>query len=203
MLVTINETGGIIVKADNNTEISKIEDFLIKKRSWILKHVSERCEYFANHFSNFGLNDGNNVLIMGEVCTVENCQIKTKLGVVRLDEKNREWSFVEKMRAYAHKYLSARTRSIADAFGINYGKITISNAKKKWGSCLGKDLTFVFRLCYFPKSIIDYVIVHELCHIAHPNHQPQFWSALEKMMPNYKKAKDYLDKMVFLSTFLG
>lgn len=71
--------------------------------------------------------------------------------------------------------------------------IEIDESKTKWGSCnSNKKLTFNYRLAMTPPELIDYVVVHELCHILHMNHDRSFWRKLGSIIPDYKKREDYL-----------
>ena len=79
--------------------------------------------------------------------------------------------------------------------GVTYGRISIRNQKTRWGSCssLG-NLNFNYRLFFMPDELMDYVIVHELCHRIHMNHSKQFWKEVEKYYPEYRKAQNVLRK---------
>lgn len=65
--------------------------------------------------------------------------------------------------------------------------------KSKWGSCSRTNqLRFNWRIVMAKTSIIDYVIVHELCHLVHKNHSKEYWNLLRTMMPDYEKKKEWL-----------
>ena len=66
----------------------------------------------------------------------------------------------------------------------------------RWGSCLVKKkiITLNKRLLEVPRNCIEYVVMHELCHLIYPNHSKQFYSFLTMLMPDWKERKDYLDK---------
>lgn len=79
---------------------------------------------------------------------------------------------------------------------IQYNSVKVRDAKTKYGSCIPqkKALHFSSRLVMLPNEAIDAVIVHELCHIIHPNHSKEFYSLVEKYIPNYKEIDKYLKK---------
>lgn len=79
---------------------------------------------------------------------------------------------------------------------ITYNSVKVRDAKTKYGSCVPKEkaLHFSSRLVMLPKDAIDAVIVHELCHIVHPNHSKEFYKLVEKYIPNYKEIDLYLKK---------
>jgi len=65
--------------------------------------------------------------------------------------------------------------------------------KNKWGTCTGKNnISLNWRLVFAKTSIIDYVVIHELCHLKHKNHSKKFWREVEKILPNYKDSKNWL-----------
>lgn len=79
---------------------------------------------------------------------------------------------------------------------INYTRVNVKDAKTRYGSCVPskKALHFSSRLVMLPNEAIDAVIVHELCHIIHPNHSKNFYDLVEKYIPNYKQIDKYLKK---------
>jgi predicted metal-dependent hydrolase len=79
--------------------------------------------------------------------------------------------------------------------GQNIGSIRIGNQKSRWGSCSKKgNLNFNYKLIYLPKEVLDYVIVHELCHLVHLNHSGAFWSLVEEQIPDWKKVRNDLKR---------
>ncbi|MBY0294330.1 M48 family metallopeptidase [Patescibacteria group bacterium] len=65
-------------------------------------------------------------------------------------------------------------------------KIFIKNHKSRWGSCSQKgNLNFNYQILFLPPHLVDYIIVHELCHLRHFNHSPTFWSLVSQALPNY------------------
>jgi len=85
------------------------------------------------------------------------------------------------------KYLPERVAYFAKQVGVNYGRVTIRNQKTRWGSCSRKgNLNFNCLLMLTPPEVIDYVVVHELCHRKEMNHSKAFWSEVEKVLPDYK-----------------
>ncbi|WP_028612363.1 M48 family metallopeptidase [Paenibacillus harenae] len=71
--------------------------------------------------------------------------------------------------------------------------IEVVESKTKWGSCSSdKRVTFNYRLAMAPVEVIDYVIIHELCHLTHMNHDRSFWRRVGSIMPDYKEKEEYL-----------
>ncbi|SFG33493.1 M48 family metallopeptidase [Oribacterium sp. WCC10] len=94
----------------------------------------------------------------------------------------------------AVSYIPKRVEFFAPRVGVSYGRITIRNQKSRWGSCSAKgNLNFNCLLMLTPPDIIDYVIVHELCHRKEMNHSYKFWEEVEKVLPDYKKRRKWLN----------
>lgn len=93
----------------------------------------------------------------------------------------------------AYEILSSRTKYYSQLMGLEPSYVKISSAKKRFGSCNGKNgITYSYRLIFYPKKAIDYVIIHELAHIKHKNHQKEFYQLIKKYMPDYKEAEALL-----------
>ena len=100
---------------------------------------------------------------------------------------------VQKLAKDALEYIPERVRHFAPVIGVTYGRITIRNQKTRWGSCSSKgNLNFNCLLMLTPPEVIDYVVVHELCHRLEMNHSPKFWAEVERILPNYKVQKEWL-----------
>ncbi len=93
----------------------------------------------------------------------------------------------------AKEIIPPKVKYYADIIGVDYGRITIRNQKTRWGSCSAKhNLNFNCLLLRAPEEILDYVIVHELCHIIEMNHSKAFWAEVGKVLPDYKARRKWL-----------
>ena len=100
------------------------------------------------------------------------------------------------IEALARKALTVipdRARHFAPIVGVTYGRITIRNQRSRWGSCSGKgNLNFNCLLMLTPDHVIDYVVVHELCHRLEMNHSPACWAQVERVLPDYQRSRAWL-----------
>ena len=86
-----------------------------------------------------------------------------------------------------------RVRFFAPQMGVTCGRITIRSQKTRWGSCSTKgNLNFNCLLMMAPPEVLDYVVVHELCHRKEMNHSARFWAEVERVCPEYKTPKKWL-----------
>lgn len=91
---------------------------------------------------------------------------------------------LEKLASEALEYIPKRVENYSKLVGVDYGRITIRNQKTRWGSCSSKgNLNFNCLLMLTPTEVLDYVVVHELCHRKEMNHSKAFWSEVEKVIP--------------------
>lgn len=81
-------------------------------------------------------------------------------------------------------------------YNLEVRRISIRNQKSRWGSCSSKKyLNFNYRLALIDRDLADYIIVHELCHLAEMNHSRAFWKLVEHTIPDYKNRKKLLKKI--------
>ena len=93
----------------------------------------------------------------------------------------------------ALKMVKEKIEQFGALYNLRPQKIFIRNQSTRWGSCSGHgNLSFNFRLIYLPEPLLDYLVVHELCHLQEMNHSYRFWSLVAKTIPDYKKRKTAL-----------
>ena len=89
--------------------------------------------------------------------------------------------------------LPEKVSHYAAALGVSYGRITVRCQKTRWGSCSSRgNLSFHCLLSRMPEDVLDYVVVHELCHRKHMNHSAAFWGEVAAILPDYKASRDWL-----------
>ncbi len=94
---------------------------------------------------------------------------------------------IEFYRIQAGQYLPMRARQLARELGLQFASLRIKNQKTRWGSCSAKgNINLNLRLLMAPVEAIDYVIIHELCHLEILNHSPAFWQLVESHCPHYR-----------------
>ena len=100
---------------------------------------------------------------------------------------------IDDLARQARRELPARVQRFAAQLGVSYGRITIRCQRTRWGSCSAQgNLNFNCLLMLCPEPVIDYVVVHELCHRLEMNHSPRFWAFVARTMPDYASARQWL-----------
>lgn len=102
---------------------------------------------------------------------------------------------IKQLRELARTYLTAKTEEYSEIMGLKFGRITITGAKTRFGSCSSKgNISYSYRLMLYPEAAIDYVVVHELAHLVEMNHSRRFYAIVEKVLPDYKERVKLLKK---------
>ena len=98
-----------------------------------------------------------------------------------------------KYQASARSLVLSKLQHFNQLYRFHYGRVAIKNQRTRWGSCSAKkNLNFNYRLIFLPTKLVDYLIVHELCHLAELNHSPKFWQLVAQTMPDYQLRKKEL-----------
>ena len=81
----------------------------------------------------------------------------------------------------------------APAIGVEYRQVQIRDQRTRWGSCSSSGtLSFNWRLALAPFEVLDYIVVHELCHLREPNHSPRFWRLVASRRPAWRRHDAWL-----------
>ena len=91
--------------------------------------------------------------------------------------------------------IEPRVHYFARLMHLSYNRVTIRHQKTRWGSCSGKgNLNFNCLLALVPPQVLDYVVVHELCHLKEMNHSARFWAEVARVLPDYASSRLWLRK---------
>ena len=96
-------------------------------------------------------------------------------------------------QARALEKLIEKTKRYAAILGVKPQSVDVKEYKARWGSCSSSgDVTYNWRIIMAPHHIVDYIVVHELCHLLEHNHGPKYWKHVEHIVPNYKECRKWL-----------
>ena len=191
----IKNNGDFIVRAPLKSKDEDIYKFINEKANWIIK---KREEQLNNKITPLTFNQDEKISILGRVYTISYSQASraklTENELVLPKEKSKE-KLISFLKNTAKKYITERVRLISQLFGFNFSSISISSAKTCWGSCgYNNKLHFTYKLMMCPQDVIDYVVLHELCHTKVKNHSKKFWQLVEECNPYYKTHERWLKK---------
>lgn len=106
---------------------------------------------------------------------------------------------IPRLKKEALRLAEGRVQHFAERYGVQVGKITVRSQKTRWGSCSREgNLSFNYRLAVLPPELVDYVVVHEICHRIAFDHSRAFWSAVERTIPDHKALRRELRDIAFL-----
>ena len=95
--------------------------------------------------------------------------------------------------SHALDRLQQRTRALAKELGVQPPPVAVQAYRGRWGSCTSDGrITYNWKIIVAPPEIVDYVVVHELCHLLELNHSPAYWDLVRRVMPDYRDARKWL-----------
>ncbi len=183
----------------------QIDDFVLQKQVWIREKLSQQqvTEQQRNSYRNNDqiLSRGENLRLVCERApqfqlTLEDQQI-TLFIPNRVSDNNINQYKKKKIALWfqqqANEYLPSQLEKLSKHTSLTPTGLTIKQYKARWGSCNNKGhINLNYLLLMTPDFVIDYVIIHELCHLKHMNHSAQFWQLVAYHCPNFKQAKQWL-----------
>lgn len=194
---------GVFIHIPKTLPLTIAKNFVTKKTAWIQKKLHQQS---LRQSTEPKFIDGESLLFLGESYQLRLIQQNTAPTVIknqhmlelhgrinRLSKTGLRSAIIHWYKKQAQQYLNTRTALLANKTGLSARSITIKTYKARWGSCSIKgDIFYNWQLMQTPADIIDYVIVHELCHLRQHNHSPLFWQLVEQHYPNYKTARTWL-----------
>ncbi|MBE5743970.1 MAG: M48 family metallopeptidase [Clostridiales bacterium] len=176
--INIDVFGNVIVKAPLFVKDSEIEHFINLKKPWISKILSKINSTNTKYCEIFNKSKG---LIFGKI--------------VDYNE-----DFVNNLKKIAEEYLPLRIDELARRFNLKFSSIKLKNYKSRWGSCdRNKNISLNYKLIMIDKDLIDYVIIHELCHTVYFNHKKQFHQLLKSFFYNESALRKRLNEFSFIN----
>ncbi len=200
--IAIRPMKGVVVNLPFYLSYRFALNIVEKKQTWILNHLPEieKIENKATIFTeNTSFNTRYKKLLISKD---QDDKIKTRITsnsiIVKypenIDVKNPSVQkiirtvIIKTLRSEAKEYLLARTQQLSEKHNFKFNKIYIKNAKTLWGSCSAvNNINLNLHLLRLPDYLIDYVIIHELCHTVEKNHGQRFWKLMDTILGDAKK----------------
>lgn len=204
-LASINQ---VTITAPTKFPREGIEKILSDKTPWIRKQIGKLTSAATNPV-NKSIRHGAVILYLGQPHTLVfrskiNCEPAVHLekdqitldlpplsaaDIILLSKSLIQQWYLD----CAKKTLSSKTAFWASAINVNPKRITIKDQKTRWGSCSSRgNINYNWRIIMSPPEVIDYLVIHELCHLRIPNHSQSFWHEVEKFSPNFKQHRTWL-----------
>lgn len=197
--IQIKSDGSVAVRAPQRLAKREIDRMVQQKEGWILAHQQMQQRQQAQE--SFCLSDGR-LPLLGGWLPITYTDTKTPFcsqGTCFLarGEEAELWEQAEQLyRSIAREQLERRVADYANRMGVHPTGLRITGAKGRWGSCSGKNsLNFSWRLILAPEHCVDYVVVHELCHILHHDHSTAFWQEVERWFPDWQQCREQLGQL--------
>jgi predicted metal-dependent hydrolase len=202
--------GNVEVKAPFNLKQNEIDGFILKKEKWIKNKILLQKKIKQLPKKKFI--DGEVFKFLGKDLILKiniNDVIRTyiKNDYICLDLKNNSKNNRDKIkkelelfyRSFSEKILKEKTLIESKKMNLKVEKIKVRSYKNRWGSCSSNgDISYNWKLIMAPEKIINYVIIHELCHLIHFNHSRDYWGEVSKKLPNYRESKEWLKSNQYL-----
>lgn len=196
--IEVKSEDEILIRAPRYTSKRQINYLLKRKADWIEKVIrsmpkrqvfetGETVYYLGNPYvlqvlDDTGYKRSKVFLTQDEI--VVDCGSSQK----SVEELLENW-----YRKEARMIIEQRVQHYSSQISSNYNNIYIKEQKTRWGSCSSKgNLNFNWKVVKKPLEVIDYLVVHEMCHLLYMNHSRQFWQKVESVLPDYRERKRLL-----------
>jgi predicted metal-dependent hydrolase len=208
--IQVKGDGTVVIQVPVHTSQADIDRFLKEKKQWLLKTISRQRK--QNHDRPVrAFITGERFPYLGESYPLTIHERDDSDGALTFT--GREFLLgrdaIRGARIIFHLWyqkqvrvhLEERVRHFSGRLGLTPAGVAVGNARSRWGSCSPDNrLRFAWRLIMAPTGIIDYVVVHELCHMKIRNHSHDYWRLVERILPDHKKQRAWLRDHGYLLT---
>ena len=197
--LAVERDASVVVRAPQGTPEEKIHRAVAAKKLWLYQKVNHAQKYPLTK-SRKEFASGETILYLGRNYRLQvsnedisgivfnSCFVISRKHQSRAARLFRQW-YLERAR----ERLPRRAEYFANAIGVRFNRVLVSDLKVSWGSCTPKsNLNFNWRIMKAPAAVIDYIIVHELAHLLEPNHTSRFWRLVAVQVPRVEWAKQWL-----------
>lgn len=203
--IVIERDGVVTVRPPARMTPEQIDQTVLSKRMWIYRSLAEWRELNGGRV-NRELVSGESFMYLGssyrlELVAAQDEPLKLKDGrfcllksvVTDLGTDGASKAFAAFYTDKGQPRLARRVAYFAPKVGVAAGRVEVKDLGYRWASCLKDgDLHFHWKCLMAPLTIIDYIVVHELCHMRHRDHSSAFWNEVDKVLPDYQRRKEWL-----------
>jgi predicted metal-dependent hydrolase len=184
-------TGRVRVTLPQRAAIAEVDRALLRHRRWIAARLSEAAAVRAEVDAR-----GNTITVWGEVLAIveePGRQRVHRKGDQLLVPPGKPEAIERWLRGQARAQLTALTEHAAARVGKRVARVSIGDAKTRWGSCTAKGtITYSWRLVLAPPWVAEAIVWHEVCHLVHLNHSSRFWNLLRSHEPRTDESRTWL-----------
>ena len=204
--IHVHPQNGVTVRVPKRAGSREIHAIVMKKSKWIVRKLGE-VQQRAQESPSHTYRNGDAFLFLGEPLVLR-IAVAIDARRDRVDIVGQDLVITlkagtppESIPAILKKWYCARARKIfterishySGLLGIAPSRVAVRNQSRRWGSCSTKgNVNLNLKLVMAPPLILDYVVAHELCHLRHPDHSPQFWNLLAGIMPDFAERRKWL-----------
>ncbi|OPJ61312.1 M48 family metallopeptidase [Clostridium oryzae] len=207
--IQIDIKGNVVVKVPMQYNKIHIELFLQQNKSWLVGKIS-KVEFLNKNYENRNYTQGEEFFYLGNrlplhIEKIEGSSLAlamkedgfyAKLGesiTVSTRKNHIKQALILLYKKAARRVLMQKTEYFSSIIGVNFNKIFIKEQKTLWGSCSYiNNINYNWKIIMAPEKIVDYLVVHELCHIKFRNHSKEYWNEVGKYLPDYKHRRKWL-----------
>lgn len=216
--IKIDEKGKVIINAPYHINYKSIEEVVKNKMPWILKNVNivkERTQDIKFR----DVTQGRKILWLGRCLNLkryivdsEKCYIKICKDDFHICGSEILLEDKEKIKDVIYKFYREKAKLIfkhkvdvySKKLGVSPKDITVRCQKTLWGSCYSNgNVNLNCRLLMAPIEILEYIVVHELCHLVYMNHSKEYWKLVESQVPDYIVRRKWLKNNGYILVFPG
>lgn len=197
------EEGAVSVIVPVSTSLEKIDQLLSSKRMWIKEKMALQRDMAPASSKQFVSGEafpylGRNYrlkVMHGSFAPVK--LLQGRLVVQMPDSGQQPYmirnAIVRWYKRQAEQKIREKVKRYAPIVGVEPAGVNIKTFKSRWGSCTAKgELEFNWLIMLAPNRMVDYVVIHELCHLIHHDHSPEFWREVGRVMPDYQLCREWL-----------
>ena len=197
-------SGVVSVRVPQSLSDKRVQDLIQKRSVWIKRKIKEQADRPASKPKEYV--SGESFSYLGKTYrlkVVDGAEPSLKMKGGRLvasvpkHAKNRE-SLVKSLvtgwyQSHADQKLREKVERFAPLVGVEPRSIAVKAYKSRWGSCTNSgDISFNWKIIEAPHRVVDYVVIHELCHMLEHNHSPKYWKHVERHVPDWRACRQWL-----------
>ena len=197
------EEGAVSVIVPVSTSVEKIDQLLLSKRQWIREKIALQRDLAPASSKQFVSGEtfpylGRNYRLKVEHGPFAPVKLLQGRLVVQMPESDQQPYMIRNavVRWYkrqAEQKIREKVKRYAPIVGVEPAGVAIKTFKSRWGSCTAKgELEFNWLIMLAPNRMVDYVVIHELCHLIHHDHSPEFWREVMRVMQDYQQCREWL-----------